>query len=297
MSKPSTRAVRAAALVILAIGASGVIAQLAPRYGALCVYAAALISIAWLEGIVFGAVGAAAAAVGYALLFARGALDPGELAVALATSLLLPLLALWRRAKPAPAPLMIPKDSEADALRVQLADALAKLYEANQQTEQLCEQYESEGELMQRENEELRAQIAALQQAPNKSNAQRRPLILVVHGDPAIRSMSRQSIERQGFETIGAADGLEGLRLAVAHKPAVVVTDGTIPKMDGRELCQLIKSNPETSGVRVLLMSSDARDEVARELGPDELLPKPLQVDALQTALARLMGSESGSES
>ena len=107
-----------------------------------------------------------------------------------------------------------------------------------------------------------------------------------------MRSMSRDNLDKNGFDILTAADGLEGLRLAVAHKPAVVVADASMPKMDGRELCQLIKSNPETSGVRVLLMTADAREETARELGPDELLRKPVNLDALQAALVRLARSE-----
>ena len=72
----------------------------------------------------------------------------------------------------------------------------------------------------------------------------------------ALLLLDRDGLARQGFDTITAADGLEGLRLAVAHKPAVVIADATMPKMDGRELCQLIKSNPETAGVRVLLLTA-----------------------------------------
>jgi len=116
-------------------------------------------------------------------------------------------------------------------------------------------------------------------------------LILVVHHDPTMRSMSRDSLDRGGFETITAADGLEGLRLTVSHKPDVVVADASMPKMDGRELCQLIKSNQETAGVKVVLISADARDEVGRELGPDEVLRKPVKFEALHTALSRLTGS------
>jgi CheY-like chemotaxis protein len=339
--RPLTRAARAAAVAVIAVGAGGVVAQFAPRYGALYVYAAALITIAWLEGVVFGAVAAAAAAGVYAVLFARGTFSPRELIVALVTSLLLPLLGIRRRAKepPLPAP-ALSGDAELDAVRVQLADALAKLYEANQQRERLCEQYEQDEEQMQRENDELRkrvdeeraaaehldevwsaklqkivagmatdhendlgdamaereearAEVRSLQmklaslQALAKSAATRRPLILVVHNDPAMRA----ALDKQGFDVLTASDGLEGLRLAVAHKPAVVVADASMPKMDGRELCQLIKSNPETAAVRVLLVSDDARDEVARELGPDELLRKPVNLDALQTALTRLVGS------
>src|SRR5690348_2701261 len=88
--RPVRRAVRAAALVILVTGACGAVAQFAPALGPLYVYAAALIVIASLEGLVFGAVGAAAAIIIYALLFARGALGARDLAIALITSLLLP---------------------------------------------------------------------------------------------------------------------------------------------------------------------------------------------------------------
>src|SRR5437763_10502763 len=151
--RPMTRAGRAAALVVIAAGAGGVVAQWAPRYGALYVYAAALISIAWLEGLVFGAVAAAAAASAYVVLFARGSFTMRELAVALVTSLLLPLLAIRRRPKPEAAPAVGPDSAELDVLRAQLADALAKLYEANQQSERLCEQYEQDNESMQREND------------------------------------------------------------------------------------------------------------------------------------------------
>jgi len=282
--RPVTRAVRAAALVIIAIGAGGVVAHLAPRYGALYVYAAALVSIVWMEGVVFGAIGALAAAATYVVLFARGTFSSSELAVALITSLLLPLLAARRRrAEPPPSLITTapPDPGELDALRVQLSDTLAKLYEANQQRERLCEQYEQEIELLQHENEEARRRLAP-----------RKPLILVVHHDPALRSQSRDSLAQHGFDTITAADGLEGLRLAVAHKPAVVVADASMPKMDGRELCQLIKSNPETAGVRVLLLTANEREEVMHELAPDELLRKPVQIDALQAALLRLTGSE-----
>src|SRR5207244_2999618 len=156
--RPLTRAVRAAAAVVIAIGAGGVVAQWAPRYGALYVYAAALVSIAWLEGVIFGAIAAAAAAAAYGVLFARGSFSAPELAIALVTSLLLPLLAIRRKRAPKPQ-LIAPPHSEPDALRAQLADALAKLYEANQQRERLCEQYEQDNELMQRENEALRQRV------------------------------------------------------------------------------------------------------------------------------------------
>jgi CheY-like chemotaxis protein/K+-sensing histidine kinase KdpD len=375
-ARPLRRAVRAAATVVIAIGASGVVAQLAPHYGPLYAYLAALVAIAWLEGIVVAAVGAAAFLAAYELIVVPGAIDLRSwIIIGSLTGLVLlavGFIRYVRRPKREPAPELpaVPDDAEIAALRAQLADALAKLYEANQMraTEsaaagsletQLCEQYEQEIEHAQRaaaaaledvermrsendalrrrvdeeraacehldtvwgeklhkivaelatdhendlgdavaQREEARAEVRSLQmklnsmqQAAAKSVPPRRPLILVVHHDPTMRAMSRDSLDRGGFDTIAAADGLEGLRLTVAHKPDVVVADASMPKMDGRELCQLIKSNPETAGVKVVLVSADARDEVPRELGPDELLRKPVKFDVLHSTLTRLTGS------
>ena len=375
-ARPLRRAVRAAATVVIAIGASGVVAQLAPHYGPLYAYLGALAAIAWLEGIAVAAVGAAAFLVAYELIVVPGAIDLRSWVIAGSLTGLV-LLAVGfirnvRRPKPEPKPELpaTAGDGEIAAVRAQLADALAKLYESNQlrATEaaaaanleaRLCEQYEQEiehaqrtaaaaledvdriqtenealrrrvdeeraacehldsvwGEKLQKivaglatdhendlgeavaQREEARAEVRGLQmklnsllQSAAKSVPARRPLILVVHHDPTMRSMSRDSLDKGGFETITAADGLEGLRLTVSHKPDVVVADASMPKMDGRELCQLIKSNQETAGVKVVLISADARDEVGRELGPDEVLRKPVKFEALHAALARLTGS------
>lgn len=375
-ARPLTRAVRAAATVVIAVGASGVVAQLAPHYGPLYAYLAALAAIAWLEGIAVAAVSAAAFLAAYELIVVPGAIDLRSWIIAGSlTGLVIVAVGFiryLRRPKPerkAELP-AVTDDGELVAVRAQLADALAKLYESNRLREaeadssttleaRLCEQYEQEiehaqraaaaaledvdriktendalrrrvdeeraacehldtvwGEKLQKivtelatdhendlgeavaQREEARAEVrslqmklSALQQSAAKSAQPRRPLILVVHHDPTMRSMSRDSLDKGGFETITAADGLEGLRLTVSHKPAVVVADASMPKMDGRELCQLIKSNQETAGVKVVLISSDARDEVPRELGPDELLRKPVKFEALHTALARLTGS------
>ncbi|MEK6371747.1 MAG: response regulator [Acidobacteriota bacterium] len=375
-ARPLRRAVRAAATVVIAIGASGVVAQLAPHYGPLYAYLAALAAIAWLEGIVVAVISAAAFLAAYELIIVPGTIDLRSWIITGSLSGLV-LLAVGfirhlRRPKREPKPELpaVPDDGETAALRAQLADALAKLYESNQlratdaaagttREARLCEQYEQEiehaqraaaaaledvervrtendalrrrvdderaagdhldtvwGEKLQKivtelatdhendlgeavaQREQARAEVRSLQMKLNsmqqsiaKSAPPRRPLILVVHHDPAMRNMSRESLERGGFDTITAADGLEGLRLTVAHKPDVVVADASMPKMDGRELCQLIKSNQETSGVKVVLISADARDKIPRELGPDELLRKPVKFEALHTALTRLTGS------
>jgi CheY-like chemotaxis protein len=125
---------------------------------------------------------------------------------------------------------------------------------------------------------------------------ERKSRVLFVHHDPASRTMWRDNLEKNGFEVAIAADGLEGLRLAKAQKPDVVIADASMPKMDGRELCQLIKSNQETASVKVILMTGVYTNEVpgeaaAREFEADELLHKPVKFETLKTALTHLLAA------
>src|SRR2546430_11678213 len=141
-ARPKRRAVRAAAVVVLATGASGVVAQLAPLYGPLYAYVAALIAIAWLEGVFAGLIGAVAALAAYVLLFdvAKQLTPRSWIIVGALTAAVLIAIAILRRArrpatpevKPVAAAPVVESDGEADAVRAQLVDALAKLYEANQ---------------------------------------------------------------------------------------------------------------------------------------------------------------------
>ena len=119
----------------------------------------------------------------------------------------------------------------------------------------------------------------------------RRTLILFVHHDPNMRTMWRDQLHKHGYDVIVAADGLDGLRVATAQRPSVVIADAQMPKMDGRELCRLLKTNEQTSSAKVILMSGIYGDESAGDgEKPDEVLRKPVKFDALQTALTNVLG-------
>ena len=118
----------------------------------------------------------------------------------------------------------------------------------------------------------------------------RRPLVLVVDDDRDVRAVATLLIAGWGFGCIHAADGVEGLTLARAYKPDVIVTDALMPKMDGRELCRLIKSDPELSDTRVVIMSSvytsgRFKREALSKFGADEYVSKPIDAKLLFTLL------------
>ena len=126
----------------------------------------------------------------------------------------------------------------------------------------------------------------------------KKPRILFVHHDPALRTLWRDNLDKSGFEVRTASDGLEGLRLAKAERPDIVIADASMPKMDGRELCHLIKSNEETADVKVILLTGIYTNEVpiaaeTNKLEADELLRKPVKLEAMKTALSSLLAARS----
>lgn len=116
-----------------------------------------------------------------------------------------------------------------------------------------------------------------------------RPRVMIVHPDADIRATAGASLERAGYEVVTAADGLEALRVAIARQPEVVIAETSMPKMDGRELCQLLKSQEKTAHIRVVLLMRANDEEPRGELPPDEILRKPVPVETLKATLANLL--------
>ena len=86
------------------------------------------------------------------------------------------------------------------------------------------------------------------------------PLVLVVEDDVEFLSFIISELE-ESYRIISAAQGREGLRLAREHLPDMVVTDLMMPIMGGAELCQKLKSDPETSHIPVIMLTAKASVE------------------------------------
>ena len=102
---------------------------------------------------------------------------------------------------------------------------------------------------------------------------------------------ARASLERAGYEILRAGDGLEALRTANAESPDVVIADAVMPRMDGRELCQLLKSQEKTAHIRVILLTRSADEPHKGDLPPDGILRKPVPLEMLKSTLASILGS------
>ena len=99
--------------------------------------------------------------------------------------------------------------------------------------------------------------------------------ILIVEDDKKTASLVALYLEREGFQTVLASDGLQALELAERHKPAFVILDLMLPKLDGWEVCRQLR---QKSNVPILMLTARG-EEIDRvsglTLGADDYLAKP----------------------
>ncbi len=82
------------------------------------------------------------------------------------------------------------------------------------------------------------------------------PLVLVAHDSEIVRKMVADTLLGDGFRVDRAADGVEALRKAMENKPQGMVLDVGLPGIYGFELCERLKANDSTKGIKIVLLSS-----------------------------------------
>jgi DNA-binding response OmpR family regulator len=92
------------------------------------------------------------------------------------------------------------------------------------------------------------------------------PRVLVVEDDRFLRRACEASLRHRGFDVIVAADGEEGLQLARAERPALVLLDLLMPKMSGLEVLRALKGDEATRGIPVLVLSNSSRQQDVDEI-------------------------------
>ena len=117
--------------------------------------------------------------------------------------------------------------------------------------------------------------------AVKTSKSESRALILVVERNPIVQRLERFFLEQAGFQVEFAADGVSALERVRELKPEILVTEIMVPKLDGLSLCRILKSDPTTHEVRVLLFSHLHAEDRAREVRADAFLLKPLNEELL----------------
>jgi two-component system alkaline phosphatase synthesis response regulator PhoP len=102
--------------------------------------------------------------------------------------------------------------------------------------------------------------------------------ILIVEDEANIRQLVKYNLEKDGYLVLEAADGLQGLKLAKAEKPELLLLDLMLPQMDGLEVCRNLKGNPATSALPIIMLTAKSEEidkVIGLELGADDYMTKP----------------------
>jgi twitching motility two-component system response regulator PilG len=112
--------------------------------------------------------------------------------------------------------------------------------------------------------------------------------VMVIDDSQTIRRTAETLLAREGYAVITASDGYEALGKIVDHQPSLIFIDIMMPRLDGYQVCSLIKGNPKFSGTPVVMLSS--KDGVfdrarGRIVGSDKYLTKPFTKDEILSAV------------
>ena len=91
--------------------------------------------------------------------------------------------------------------------------------------------------------------------------------ILVVEDDKFLREMISRKLDKEGYEVIQAVDGEKGEEKAKSEKPDIILLDLILPGIDGFEVLERIKKDPEVAGIPIIILSNlGQKSEVERGL-------------------------------
>ena len=114
-------------------------------------------------------------------------------------------------------------------------------------------------------------------------------MVLVVEREPHVRDLESFFLHEAGYSVDFAEDGVAALALARERRPAIIVTEIMVPKLDGLALCRAIKQDPELADTVVLVFSILAAHGRARDAGADAFLIKPLAEQRLVQTVRELL--------
>lgn len=114
-------------------------------------------------------------------------------------------------------------------------------------------------------------------------------LILVVEDQPAMQRNMRIGLTMAGYEVVTASDGVEALAVLGAQAVDLVLADVAMPRMNGYELYEALRRNPQWALIPFVFVSARALDSDVRygkQLGADDYLVKPFQLEDLLAIVA-----------
>jgi CheY-like chemotaxis protein len=107
--------------------------------------------------------------------------------------------------------------------------------------------------------------------------------ILVIDDDIISQTLLRSTLTHAGYSVIVASNGEDGIQMAAAQQPNLIVLDIMMPGKDGGDVANLLKENPKTKNIPIIFLSSLVENEQSKSCGLNKIsfLAKPYDKDTL----------------
>ncbi|NIP25547.1 MAG: response regulator [Phycisphaerae bacterium] len=116
--------------------------------------------------------------------------------------------------------------------------------------------------------------------------------ILIVEDDRDIVEMVEYNLQEEGYVTVSALNGEDGVRLAGSEQPDLIILDIMLPVIDGFEVCRTLKGDDKTSQIPIIILSAKSQETdkvVGLELGADDYVTKPFSPRELIARIRAIM--------
>jgi CheY-like chemotaxis protein len=119
--------------------------------------------------------------------------------------------------------------------------------------------------------------------------------IMLADDDPTIRLLVKATLRSDEYELVEAADGEETLALAHEQNPDLILLDIAMPKVDGFEICQRLKTDPATRRIQIIMLTARTQEadlERGKTVGADGYFTKPFSPLALLEKISEILAGE-----
>jgi len=118
------------------------------------------------------------------------------------------------------------------------------------------------------------------------------PRILLVDDEPSIIKVVGKRLEVEGYQVLIAVEGQEALAKAQTEHPDLIILDLMLPKLNGYEVCTMLKQDTRYQHIPIMLFTAKAQDQDERlgmECGADAYVRKPFKAQELLERIRRLL--------
>jgi len=123
--------------------------------------------------------------------------------------------------------------------------------------------------------------------------------VLIIDDEADIREILAYNLRKEGYNVYSASNGKDGIEIARSNQPDIVILDVMMPEMDGIEVCDILRNDPNTKHIRICFLTARNEDysQIAGlDAGADDYVSKPIKPRVLISRLKALLRRNSSFE-